>query len=172
MPGKEKVVSDLKKITKGKKVYLAPDMDREGEAIAWHLSYLLGLDENEENRIVFSEITKNTILESIKSPRKIDNKKVGAQLARRILDRIVGYKISPILWRILKDYNTSAGRVQSAALKLLVDRERSIFKFKPKEFYKIFLKYMNQEIPLVKVNGKKFKKDSINEKRKMKYSKI
>ncbi|GAB6188579.1 type I DNA topoisomerase [Marinitoga arctica] len=166
MPGKEKVVSELKKITKGKKVFLAPDMDREGEAIAWHLSYLLGLDENDENRIVFSEITKNTILDAIKSPKKIDNKKVGAQLARRILDRIVGYKISPILWRILKDYNTSAGRVQSAALKLLVDRERSIFIFKPKEYYKISLKYMEQQIPLAKINGKKFKKESINEKKK------
>ncbi|KLO23173.1 DNA topoisomerase I [Marinitoga sp. 1197] len=166
MPGKEKVVAELKKVTKGKKVYLAPDMDREGEAIAWHLSYLLGLDEDEENRIVFSEITKDTILEAIKSPKKIDDKKVGAQLARRILDRIVGYKISPILWRILKNYNTSAGRVQSAALKILVDRERAIFKFKPKEFYKIFLKYMDQDIPLVKINGKKYKKESINEKKK------
>ncbi|AEX85473.1 DNA topoisomerase I [Marinitoga sp. 1135] len=166
MPGKEKVVEDLKKIAKGKTVYLAPDMDREGEAIAWHLSYLLGLDENEENRIIFSEITKNTIQEAIKSPRKIDKNKVGAQLARRILDRIVGYKISPILWRILKDYNTSAGRVQSAALKILVDRERQIFKFKPKEFYKIFLKYMEQDIPLVKIDGKKFKKESISEKKK------
>ncbi|WGS64079.1 type I DNA topoisomerase [Marinitoga aeolica] len=166
MPGKEKVVSELKKVTKGKKVFLAPDMDREGEAIAWHLSNILGLSDSEENRIVFSEITKNTILEAIKSPKKIDDKKVGAQLARRILDRIVGYKISPILWRILKDYNTSAGRVQSAALKILVDREREIFKFKPKEFYKFFLKYADQDIPLVKINGKKFKKESINEKKK------
>ncbi|SHE28707.1 DNA topoisomerase-1 [Marinitoga hydrogenitolerans DSM 16785] len=166
MPGKEKVVSELKKVTKGKKVYLAPDMDREGEAIAWHLSHLLNLDENEKNRIIFSEITKNTILEAINSPKKIDDNKVGAQLARRILDRIVGYKISPILWRILKNYNTSAGRVQSAALKILVDREREIFRFKPKEFYKIFLKYMEQEIPLVKINGKKFKKESITEKKK------
>ncbi|KAF2955766.1 type I DNA topoisomerase [Marinitoga sp. 38H-ov] len=166
MPGKEKVVSELKKIAKGKKVFLAPDMDREGEAIAWHLNYLLGLDENDANRIIFSEITKNTIQEAIKNPKKIDNNKVGAQLARRILDRIVGYKISPILWRILKDYNTSAGRVQSAALKLLIDRERSIFQFKPKEFYKIYLKYLDQNIPLIKINNKKFKNESINEKKK------
>ena len=138
IPNKEKVIKEIQKEAKNKKVLLASDMDREGEAIAWHLSQLLDLDPQEKNRIIFSEITKNAILNSVNNPRSLDLNKVDAQIARRILDRIVGYKISPLVWRVLKNYNTSAGRVQSAALKLIIDRERKIFTFKPKKYFKIF----------------------------------
>lgn len=166
MPGKTKVINDIKKKVKNKKVLLASDMDREGEAIAWHLAHILKLDEKENNRIIFTEITKNTINKSINEPKKIDLNKVDAQLARRILDRVVGYKVSPLVWKILKNYKTSAGRVQSAALKVMIDREREIFKFTPKEFFKIFLDYKNQKIPLVRENGKKIKQENINKEKK------
>ncbi|MGM0641157.1 MAG: type I DNA topoisomerase [Thermotogota bacterium] len=166
MPGKKKVITEIKKKVKNKKVLLASDMDREGEAIAWHLANILKLKEEENNRIIFSEITKNTINESVQEPQKIDLNKVDAQLARRILDRVVGYKVSPLVWKVLKNYKTSAGRVQSAALKVMIDREREIFKFKPKEFFKIFLDYKEQKIPLVREDGKRLKQENIDKDKK------
>lgn len=135
---KKKLVQDLKKAAqKAEKIWLASDEDREGEAISWHLAEVLGLDEEKTNRIVFHEITKPAILEAIEHPRKIDMNLVNAQQARRILDRIVGFKISPILWRKVKPA-LSAGRVQSVAVRLIVEREREIQEFKVEPYYKIF----------------------------------
>ncbi len=133
--GKEKVVQELSTKTRNKEVLLASDMDREGEAIAWHLADILGIS-GKKNRIVFSEITPQAIKSAVKSPRYIDMNKVQAQLARRILDRIVGYKISPLLWKMLKA-NLSAGRVQSAALKIICEREIQRHRFIPKKFWKV-----------------------------------
>ncbi|MEA2066217.1 MAG: type I DNA topoisomerase [Thermotogota bacterium] len=158
---KKKVVSELKKKAKNKNVLLASDMDREGEAIAWHLSELLSLPKDEKNRIIFNEITKNAILDAVKEPQKIDNNKVDAQVARRILDRIVGYKLSPLLWKVIKG-GLSAGRVQSVALKMIVELDKKIFHFKPHTYYKIFMKYADEKIPLDRINGKKFGKKSVN----------
>ena len=135
--GKGDVIRELKKEAKGaKNVLLATDPDREGEAISWHIAYLLGLPEDAEARIVFNEITKEAIKNAVKAPRSVDMNLVDAQQARRVLDRIVGYKISPLLWRKIR-MGLSAGRVQSAALKLIVDREREIRAFVPVEFWKI-----------------------------------
>lgn len=135
--GKAKIINDIKKeADKAENVYLASDPDREGEAIAWHLSYLLGLDINAKNRIVFHEITKDTVNNALENPRSIDLNLVDAQQARRVLDRIVGYKISPILWKKVKN-GLSGGRVQSVALKLIVDREREIEAFIPEEYWTI-----------------------------------
>lgn len=135
--GKAKTINSIKKeADKAENVYLASDPDREGEAIAWHLSYLLGLDINEKNRVVFHEITKDTVDEALNNPRSIDLNLVDAQQARRVLDRIVGYKLSPILWKKVKN-GLSAGRVQSVALKLIVDREREIEAFVPEEYWTI-----------------------------------
>ncbi len=134
---KEKVVSELKAYTKkAEKVWLASDEDREGEAISWHLCEVLGLDEKNTSRIVFHEITKTAILEAIKNPRHINMNLVNAQQARRILDRIVGFKLSPLLWRKVKP-SLSAGRVQSVAVRLIVEREREIQNFKCEPFYRI-----------------------------------
>ena len=135
--GKGPVIKDLKKeAAKAKKIYLASDPDREGEAIAWHVSHILGLEKDEKNRVVFNEITKDTVKEAFKNPRKIDMNLVDAQQARRVLDRIVGYSISPILWRKVKK-GLSAGRVQSVALKLIIDRQKEIDHFVPKEYWTI-----------------------------------
>ncbi len=134
---KRKVVADLKNnADKAGMVWLASDEDREGEAISWHLCEVLGLDENNTNRIVFHEITKPAILEAIKHPRKLDMNLVNAQQARRVLDRIVGFKISPILWRKVKP-SLSAGRVQSVAVRLIVEREREILAFKSEPYYRV-----------------------------------
>src|SRR5699024_193769 len=127
------VLKDLKKAAKkAKKIYLAADPDREGEAIAWHLAYALNVDEDSNCRVVFNEITKDAIKESFKHPRSIDMDLVDAQQARRVLDRLVGYNISPLLWKKIKK-GLSAGRVQSVALKMIIDRENEIEKFKPEE---------------------------------------
>lgn len=135
--GKGPVIKDLKKYAnKAEKVYLAADPDREGEAIAWHLSYALGLDNEDKNRVIFNEITKDAVKDAFKSPRTIDQDLVDAQQARRILDRIVGYEISPILWKKVKS-GLSAGRVQSVALKMIIDRENEIRNFKPEEYWSI-----------------------------------
>ena len=135
--GKGPVVQELKKEAKrSKKVFLATDPDREGEAISWHLAYLLGIDENEPVRIEFNEITKEAIEKAIKKPRVIDKNLVDAQQARRVLDRLVGYKISPLLWRKIKR-GLSAGRVQSVAVKLICDREKEIENFVPEEYWSI-----------------------------------
>ncbi|MGV3096532.1 type I DNA topoisomerase [Staphylococcus borealis] len=135
--GKGPVVKDLKKYAKkAKNVFLASDPDREGEAIAWHLSKILELDDTKENRVVFNEITKDAVKESFKHPRGIEMNLVDAQQARRILDRLVGYNISPVLWKKVKK-GLSAGRVQSVALRLVIDRENEIRNFKPEEYWSI-----------------------------------
>ena len=135
-PDKKKVIKELKSLKKNSsKVYLATDNDREGEAIAWHLKELLKLKEEEYERIVFREITKKAVLNSIQNPIKIDMDLVNAQQARRVLDRLVGFEISPILWKKIKR-GLSAGRVQSVAVKFVVDRENEISKFTPKSSYK------------------------------------
>lgn len=135
--GKGALIKTLKKEAKNAKyVYLATDPDREGEAIAWHLAYILEIPEDKVCRVTFNEITKEAIQKSIKSPRKIDKDLTDAQQARRVLDRIVGYKISPILWKKVKR-GLSAGRVQSVAVKLIVDREEEIEKFIPEEYWNI-----------------------------------
>ncbi len=134
---KKKTVADLKKLAKkAKTVWLASDEDREGEAIAWHLQEVLELDPKKTKRIVFHEITKNAILKAIDSPRSVDNNLVNAQQARRILDRLVGFEISPILWKKLKP-SLSAGRVQSVAVRLIVEREREIMVFNVTSSYKV-----------------------------------
>ena len=138
--GKGDLIKSLKKEAKSaKKVYLATDPDREGEAIAWHLAHILDIPENSECRVTFNEITKETVKNSIKSPRKIDMNLTDAQQARRVLDRIVGYKISPVLWKKVRR-GLSAGRVQSVAVKLIVDREEEIEKFIPEEYWNIYAK--------------------------------
>lgn len=135
--GKETLVKTLKKeAKKSEKVYLATDPDREGEAISWHLAHLLDLDLEEANRVTFNEITKTGVQDGMSHPRKIDQDLVNAQQARRILDRIVGYKLSPFLWRKVRK-GLSAGRVQSVAVRLIVDREEEIRKFKTEEYWTI-----------------------------------
>ncbi|WP_077326169.1 type I DNA topoisomerase [Virgibacillus siamensis] len=157
--GKGDVLKDLKKSAKkAKKIYLAADPDREGEAIAWHLAYALGVDENSDCRVVFNEITKDAIKESFKHPRSIDNDLVDAQQARRILDRLVGYNISPLLWKKVKK-GLSAGRVQSVAVKLIIDREKEIENFKPEEYWSIEANFLKEketfEGSFYGLNGKK-----------------
>ena len=135
--GKGPLINALKKEAKhAKAIYLASDPDREGEAIAWHLAHILGLDVHEKNRVVFNEITKDAVKDAFKEPRSIDLDLVDAQQARRILDRLVGYSISPILWKKIKK-GLSAGRVQSIALKLIIDREHEINAFIPEEYWTI-----------------------------------
>ena len=134
---KKKVVSELKaQAKKSEAVWLASDEDREGEAISWHLAEVLGLDPKETRRIVFHEITKPAILAAIEHPRHIDLNLVDAQQARRVLDRLVGFKLSPVLWRKVRP-NLSAGRVQSVAVRLIVEREREIQQFKPEANYRV-----------------------------------
>ena len=133
---KKKLVSELRSnAEKAKKVWLASDEDREGEAISWHLCEVLGLDEEKTNRIVFHEITKSAIVQAIETPRHIDMNLVNAQQARRVLDRLVGFRLSPVLWRKVKPA-LSAGRVQSVAVRLIVEREREIQAFKSETYYR------------------------------------
>lgn len=135
--GRGDTIKELRRLAKkAEKVFLASDPDREGEAIAWHLSFLLKLDPQSENRVVFNEITKESVKEAFKQPRQINQDLVDAQQARRILDRIVGYSISPLLWKKIKR-GLSAGRVQSTALKIIIDRENEIRQFKPEEYWTI-----------------------------------
>ncbi|HGA0604997.1 TPA: type I DNA topoisomerase [Streptococcus agalactiae] len=135
--GKGPLINDLKKeAKKAKKVYLASDPDREGEAISWHLAHILDLDKEDRNRVVFNEITKDAVKNAFVEPRQINMDLVDAQQARRVLDRIVGYSISPILWKKVKK-GLSAGRVQSVALKLIIDRESEIKAFQPEEYWTI-----------------------------------
>ena len=135
--GKATLINSLKKDAKdAKKVYLATDPDREGEAIAWHLAYLLGIPQDSICRITFNEITKEAVKEAVKKPRKIDLNLTDAQQARRVLDRIVGYKMSPVLWKKVKR-GLSAGRVQSVAVRLICEREEEIEKFVPEEYWNI-----------------------------------
>ncbi len=136
--GKEKVIRDLKKAAKkATRIYLAPDPDREGEAIAWHVANTLGEKSKAEIvRVTFNEITKSAVLEAIKSPREIDINLVNAQQARRVLDRLVGYTVSPFLWKTIA-YNLSAGRVQSVALRLVCEREAAVQAFNPREYWNV-----------------------------------
>jgi len=148
-PDKKKLVSELKKMSaEAKTVWLASDEDREGEAIAWHLADELKLKREKTKRIVFHEITKEAIVHAIENPREIDINLVNAQQARRILDRLVGFEISPILWRKIKPA-LSAGRVQSVAVKLIVEREREICAFNSESKYRVNA--------IFEANGKRFK---------------
>src|SRR5690554_5344109 len=134
---KKQVVSELRSLAQeAKTVWLASDEDREGEAIAWHLSEVLNLSSEKTRRIVFHEITKEAILRAIESPRNIDQNLVNAQQARRVLDRLVGFELSSVLWKKVKP-SLSAGRVQSVAVRLLVEREREIFDFKPDSSFRV-----------------------------------
>lgn len=143
--GKTKFVNELKKLAKKSDyVYLATDPDREGEAISWHLSYLLGLDPEEKNRVTFNEITKSGVAYGMSHPRKIDMDLVNAQQARRILDRLVGYKLSPFVSQKIRR-GLSAGRVQSVAVRIIVDREEDIRKFVPEEYWTISAKLLREK---------------------------
>ena len=143
--GKASLIKKLKTEAKNaKKVFLATDPDREGEAIAWHLAYILGIDTDSECRIAFNEITSTGIKKAIKEPRKLDKNLIDAQQARRVLDRIVGYKISPLLWKKVKK-GLSAGRVQSVAVRMIVDREEEIEKFIPEEYWNIYAKLFDEK---------------------------
>jgi DNA topoisomerase-1 len=159
--GKGDLIKSLKKDAKNsKKIYLATDPDREGEAIAWHLAYILDISQDSVCRVTFNEITKNAVQTGIKNPRKIDLNLVDAQQARRVLDRIVGYKMSPVLWKKVKR-GLSAGRVQSVAVKMIVDREEEIEAFIPEEYWNIYVtlkKFKSNntfEARLIGKNGKK-----------------
>ena len=162
--GKGDVIKMLKKEAKAaSKVYLATDPDREGEAISWHIAYLLGIDASTPCRIEFNEITKTAVKNAVKHPRPINLDLVDAQQARRVLDRLVGYQISPLLWRKIRR-GLSAGRVQSAALKILCDREKEIQAFVPEEYWSVdavFEKGRKKfKAELVKYNGKKIRPSS------------
>ena len=159
--GKGDLIRDLKKEAKNAAhIYLASDPDREGEAIAWHLAYILGIQENDDCRIIFNEITKPAIQAAIKEPHPINLDRVDAQQARRMLDRIVGYKLSPLLWRKVRK-GLSAGRVQSVTVKLICDREKEIQAFVSEEYWTVGLKLRKQkrgklfEAELVAISGKK-----------------
>ena len=170
--GKGDLIKSLKKdASNAKQVYLATDPDREGEAIAWHLAHILGIPDDSVCRVTFNEITKETVKESMKHPRKIDMNVKDAQQDRRVLDRIVGYKMSPVLWKKVKR-GLSAGRVQSVAVKLIVDREEEIEKFIPEEYWNIYAKLLDEkskkefEAHLYGKNGKKLEihsKEEIDE---------
>jgi DNA topoisomerase-1 len=156
-PEKKKRVTELRKLAKeAEHIILATDPDREGEAIAWHLANIFDLDPNKADRVTYHEITKDAITEAFSQPKKIDMGLVNAQQSRRILDRIVGYEVSPVLWRKVRS-GLSAGRVQSVTVKLLVEREREIRAFVPEESWKITAE-LNHEtklsVELQKVGGK------------------
>ncbi len=157
----QKIAKELKeKAKKAKTIYIATDEDREGEAIGYHIAHVIGKNPKELPRIVFHEITKSAIKNALQNPRTIDINRVNAQQARRLLDRIVGYKLSPLLNKKIQK-GLSAGRVQSAALKLVVDREREIKAFKPQEYWSIEGIFKNIEGNLIKYNGKKLEKFDI-----------
>ena len=152
--GKNSVIRELKKDVKDSDfVYLATDPDREGEAISWHIKDALGIDDNKYDRVVFNEITENAVLNAFKSPRKIDDNLVKSQETRRMLDRIIGFRLSKLMQS--KTGGKSAGRVQSVALKLIVDREREIEKFVPEEYWSITADFKDFKADLEKYNGKK-----------------
>ncbi len=165
--GKGDLIKVLKKEAKAaKKIYLATDPDREGEAIAWHLAHILKSEEKKITRVTFNEITKTAVQKAIKEPREIDKDTVDAQQARRVLDRIVGYKISPILWKKVRR-GLSAGRVQSVAVKLIVDREQEIEKFVPEEYWNIYATLSDKESKKkfeAKFYGKNNKKQELRSK--------
>ncbi|MGA0448028.1 MAG: type I DNA topoisomerase [Candidatus Phytoplasma pyri] len=157
---KKKIVKELIQSSKGKEVFLATDPDREGEAIAWHLSKILNLDPTAKNRIIFREMTKNFIVNSVKNPQKINTMLVSSQETRRILDRIIGFKLSKLVKRL---NSKSAGRVQSVALKLIVDLETNINNFIPEEYYLIKVIFENFQVDLLIDDSKKIKKEEADE---------
>ena len=163
--GKGDLIKNWKKEAQNaKKVFLATDPDREGEAIAWHLAYILNIPQNEKCRVTFNEITKSAVQEAIKNPRTVDKDLIDAQQARRALDRIVGYKISPVLWKKVRR-GLSAGRVQSVAVKLIVDREEEIEKFIPEEYWNIYATLSDTKSKktfIAKFFGKDGKKEEIH----------
>ena len=165
--GKGDLIKELKKSAKNsKKVYLATDPDREGEAIAWHLANILNQENNQITRVTFNEITKNAVQKAMKEPRNIDLNLVDAQQARRVLDRIVGYKISPVLWKKVRR-GLSAGRVQSVAVELIVDREEEIENFIPQEYWNIYVNLLDEKSKKsfeAKFYGKNGKKQEIHNK--------
>ena len=165
--GKASLINSLKKDSKdAKEVILATDPDREGEAIAWHLQYLLNIPKDAQCRVTFNEITKQAVQNAIKKPRTVDVNLVDAQQARRVLDRIVGYKISPVLWKKVKK-GLSAGRVQSVAVKLIVDREEEIENFIPEEYWNILVQLLsekNKQSFIAKFYGKNGKKIELHSK--------
>ena len=145
LPGKEKVVDELKKLAKdADMIYLATDLDREGEAIAWHLRETLGGDDSRYRRVVFNEITKKAITQAFESPSMLDMNRVHAQQARRFLDRVVGYMVSPLLWSKVAR-GLSAGRVQSVAVRIIVEREREIRAFIPEEYWDVTAHLKNEQ---------------------------
>ena len=159
MAEKKSLIEDLKKKAKqADEVYIATDPGREGEAISWHIAYILGYDKDKKCRIEFNEISQTAVQNALKQPRVIDQKLVDAQQARRVLDRIVGYKLSPIICKKIHP-KISAGRVQSVALKLVVDREKEIESFKPEEYWNISAEFLKENVkfkaPLIQKNGKK-----------------
>lgn len=162
MPGKEKVVAELQKLAKNADtIYLATDLDREGEAIAWHLTQAIGEGTAPFKRVVFNEITKKAIQEAFANPTELDNDQVNAQQARRFLDRVVGYMLSPLLWKKLAR-GLSAGRVQSVAVRLVVEREREIHAFNPEEYWEVFADLNTAgnealQMQVLKQNGKNFR---------------
>ena len=168
MKGKANIIKEIKDHAKGKDVvYLATDPDREGEAIAWHIKNLLNIKDDEKCRIEFNEITKNAVKKAVEKPRVVNQALVDAQQARRILDRIVGYKLSPLLWKKVKK-GTSAGRVQSVALKIIVDREREIRDFKPEEYYLMYAKLeKGEDIVLAKFYGDKDGRINLKDKKQV-----
>lgn len=162
IPGKEKIIKELKKASKNAdSIYLAPDPDREGEAIAWHIAEEVSGKSKNVFRVRFNEITKTAVLEAIKNPGKIDLKKVDAQQARRVLDRLVGYELSPLLWRKVRR-GLSAGRVQSVAVRLVVDKEREIEAFKQEEYWSINAEFEGSQKPAFWSRLFKFKGDKID----------
>ena len=169
--GKGDLIKSLKSdAKKAKKIYIATDPDREGEAIAWHLAYILGEEKDKITRVTFNEITKTAVKKAIKEPRDIDLNLVDAQQARRVLDRIVGYKISPVLWKKVKR-GLSAGRVQSVAVKLIVDREEEIEKFIPEEYWNIYANLQDKDSKKefeAKFYGKNGKKQDIHSEEEVK----
>lgn len=154
MTGKANIIKQIKELAKDKEiVYLATDPDREGEAIAWHIKNVLNIPDDQKCRIEFNEITKNAVKKAVEKPREVNQDLVDAQQARRILDRIVGYKLSPLLWKKVKK-GTSAGRVQSVSLKIIVDKEREIQNFKPEDYYLMYAKLQkNDDIVTAKFYG-------------------
>ena len=165
--GRGEILNRIRKEARtASQIYLATDPDREGEAISWHISHLLGIDEDAVCRVEFNEITKNAVKEAVKKPRKIDHRLVDAQQARRVLDRLVGYQISPLLWRKIRR-GLSAGRVQSAALKILCDREREIKAFVPEEYWTVNATFEKSRrkflAKLLEYQGKKIRPSSKEE---------
>ncbi|MFA6909402.1 MAG: DNA topoisomerase, partial [Patescibacteria group bacterium] len=156
---KQKTVTKLQKLAqKAETIYFATDEDREGEAIAWHLVEVIEPPKEKIKRIVFHEITKEAILEAIKTPRDIDKHMVDAQQARRVLDRLVGYELSPFLWRKVAR-GLSAGRVQSVAVRLIVEREREINAFKPQEYWTIEAEFISEKDASITLSSKLVARD-------------